>query len=93
MTTLMNYGPIGLAIICYVLAGLFKADPGTHDGLLVLAGSLVGWAIPRLGDMFRRPDKLGSPSPKTTVVCLLALGSLLLVGSAHAQAKAPQALG
>lgn len=55
MTSLLNFGPIALAIFCYVLAGVFKTDPGTHDGLLVLAGSLVGWAIPRLGNIFRRP--------------------------------------
>lgn len=68
MTALLNLGPVALAILCYVLAGVFKADPGVHDGLLVFAGSLAGWAIPRLGDLVRKPEKLGPPSPNTPVV-------------------------
>ena len=90
MKALLNFAPIGLAILCYVLAGLFKADPGTHDGLLVLAGSLAGWSVPRLGDLFRRTEKLDQPSPGTPVVCALLVGAAALLLAGAARAQSPQ---
>lgn len=54
MITLLNYLPILLAIGCYALAAAFKADPSTHEGLTLLAGALVGMAVPRLGDAIRK---------------------------------------
>jgi hypothetical protein len=62
MTTLLNLSPVLLAIACYVLAGIFKSDSGTHEGLTALAGLLVGLAIPRLGDLLRRPQVAEPPA-------------------------------
>jgi hypothetical protein len=54
MTAFLNFIPILLAIGCYVLAGAFAQQPDVHNGLLMLAGALAGWSIPRLGDAFKK---------------------------------------
>jgi hypothetical protein len=83
MSILLNFLPLLLAIVCYVLAGVFKADPNVHEGLTLLAGALVGWAIPRLGDMFK-PAK---------VATVLVLGSLALGQSSCHNVKPDQFFG
>jgi hypothetical protein len=67
MTALLNLAPILLAILCYILSGVFKTDQSTHDGLTALAGLLAGMAIPRLGDMFRR-SQVEEPTAKEAEV-------------------------
>jgi hypothetical protein len=54
-----------LAVGCYVLAAVFGKDAATHDGLLVLAGALAGWVIPRLDGALAARKLLArlSPSP------------------------------
>ncbi len=72
MTALLNYIPILFAIVCYFLAGKFPSDAGVHSGLLVLAGALVGSAIPRLGDALSggksRNAQAGHSTPTTFMV-------------------------
>jgi hypothetical protein len=51
MTIILNFVPILLAIVAYIFAGVFKADESTHNGLLVIAGALAAWSIPRLSDI------------------------------------------
>jgi hypothetical protein len=70
MTALLNLLPVLLAIVCYILSGVFKADPSTHDGLNVLAGVLAGMAIPRLGDMFRRSQAEQPTAKEATVTSI-----------------------
>lgn len=73
MRIVLNFIPIVLAIVTYVLAGLFKSDESAHSGLLVLAGALAGWAIPRLGEIFK-----AAPETAAKVVGVaLVVGSLL----------------
>lgn len=83
MTTLLNYLPVALAIGCYVLAGVFKADTSTHEGLTVLAGLLAGTAIPRLGDALKK-------APPAAFVLAVALGGLLAPAPARAQPPVDQ---
>lgn len=76
MTTLLNFIPILLAIGCYALAGAFGQQPDVHNGLLMLAGALAGWAIPRLGDVFKKAG---------------AASVLLLIGAGLAYSPAARA--
>ncbi len=64
MTRLLNLSPVVLAIVCYLLAGVFKADPGVHDNLLVLAGLLVGWVFQRPAEVFGLGKEKSPGEPK-----------------------------
>lgn len=44
----VDFIPIALAILCYVLAGVFKASPTVMVGLIGLGGTLTGIALPQL---------------------------------------------
>jgi hypothetical protein len=85
MTQILNYVPVLFAILCYALAGTFRADVGVHDGLLMLAGVLAGAAIPRLGDSLstrKSEDKqAGHATPSILFTLLFAALATLVAAS------------
>jgi hypothetical protein len=46
------FGAITLAILCYFLSGYVPQT--ASGGLLVIAGALAGWSIPRLSDLGKK---------------------------------------
>lgn len=48
---LIDFFPIGLAIICYALAGIFKSNQTVMVALVGLGGTLTGVALPQLSAM------------------------------------------
>src|SRR6266542_61635 len=74
MTTLLNFFPLLLAIGCYIAAGLLAKDSGAHDGLLLLAGSLTGLVLSRLGDWSK-----GAAKPVVGLVLGLSIGGASFV--------------
>jgi hypothetical protein len=64
MTALLNHAlPFLLAILCFVLAGLFPNDAKVHEGLLGGAAFMMGVAVPLISDWFKRkPNDAGHGS-------------------------------
>lgn len=83
---------IAMAIGCFV-GGNFCAPGPAQQGLVGLGGLLVGLVGPHLPSLLASlgTETISKPSSSTPVVCLLALGSLLIAG--QARAAGPQALG
>jgi hypothetical protein len=64
------FSAIALAILCYALSD--RVSAAASGGLLLLAGGLVGWSLPRLSDI-----------GKKIVVLALLSGSILNASACH----------
>jgi hypothetical protein len=96
-----------LAAGAFVGANFCAPGGGAQQALLGLGGALVGMILPSIPALLQgliknatptpasedTAKRLGLPSPGTPVICTLVLASLLLAGTAAAQARGPQALG